>query len=1049
MSVATWQFTGGRVDHGPYRPVAALIERQTDLTPDRPALTHPGEGGGAGTTLTYAEFDGLANGLAAELAARGVGAGSVVPVVTGNSLELPLCMVASLKVGAAFTLCDPAWPEERLRAVLSGAPLVLAARPLPYAARPALVVAAGAVEPRTVRPGAAPGPDAPAYGVFTSGSTGTPKCALNTHGGLANRLRFMSRWFRATGDEVVLQNSRHTFDSAIWQLLWPLTTGGRAVVPEQGEFLDLERTVAAIHRHRVTVTDFVPAILGMLVALLEAEPAALDRIRSLRHLVVGGEEIIPHAVHRLREMLPGLEITNGYGPSETAIGMVFHRVTGTEGDHIPLGRPIDNCYAVIASDDLGPLPAGSVGEILVGGACLGAGYLGDPERTAEVFVPNPVPGVPGDRLYRTGDLGWYDADGLLRFSGRRDRQAQVDGVRIELAEVETAAESRAGVVQAKALTLRRGGRTRLVLAASAEGNLAPAALRAHLASVLPRLQVPWQCFVLPSLPLSDNGKVDLRELRRLVEEKLAADATRRAPPAPADASPAARIAYEMGAVLDLPGFGTGDDFLARGGDSLAAVAAAIRIGRVTGTGVGMSDLYRHRTPAALAAALLERPAAHGDAAAERAALERDSALPAELAALAAGARRADDDPRTPPYAMPETVLVTGATGFVGARAVHRLLSATGVRVVCLVRARDDDHARHRVLRVLRAQGLWREAWADRLAAVGGDLAARDFGWRRPVWEAYARSCDAVLHAGALVNFLLDYDAHRPANVLGTAEVLRFALAVRPKHLHHVSTLGVLDRHAEHTGQRLDEDADPAAATVPASGYSRSKWVAERLLAAARRLGAPVTVHRLGEMMPAADNGVPNEKALTHLLLTAFVRLGVRPDVPMPSDWTPVDEAAARLVAALGEPPTGAVYHVYRPGSVDFAAVDVGAGPRRVPCGDFLAAVRAGAEGAAGGGTGGGTDPSAAALHALLAELPPTGPGGLPDLRRLLADNPALFTRRRCAALDTRHGVRGGPLDAAVAAYRGTLTGSTPRATRTTRAPRPRATRTFRDPAHRD
>lgn len=1045
--------------------MAALIEEQTDLTPDRPALTYRGERGEAGTTLTYAEFDALANGLAAELTAAGVGPGAVVPIVAGNSVELPLCMVALMKAGAVFTLCDPAWPEERLRSVLAAAPLVLTTHPLLCTDRPALVVSAAAVGPSTVRPGLHPGPYDPVYGVFTSGSTGAPKCAVNVHGGLTNRFRFMSRYFGATGDEVVLQNSRHTFDSAIWQLLWPLTTGGRTIVPEQGEFLDLERTVAAIDRHQVTVTDFVPAILGMLVALLEAEPSAVDKVRSLRHLVVGGEEIIPHAVHRLRAMLPGLEITNGYGPSETAIGMVFHRITGAEGDHIPLGRPIDNCYAVIADDGLRPLPAGSVGEILVGGACVGAGYLGDPERTAEVFVPNPVPGVPGERLYRTGDLGWYDADGLLRFSGRRDRQAKVDGVRIELAEIETTAESCAGVMQAKAMTLRRGGRTRLVLAAAAEAaehGLTPAALRAHLASVLPRIQVPWLCFVFETLPLSDNGKVDLRELHRIVEEKLESDAARPPTGPPADGSPAERIAHAMGAVLDVPGFGTGDDFLAGGGDSLAAVAAAIRIGRATGVSVGMSDLYRHRTPEALAAALRDRPAAGqergGAPAAEDqlALLERDAVLPADLAALAAAARTADDGPPpygtqsygtqpygphgAPAYGMPRTVLVTGATGFVGARTVHRLLSATATRVVCLVRARDDAHARHRLLRTLREQGLWHEDWAERLEAVSGDVGERDFGWRRPVWEAYAKSCDAVLHIGALVNFLLGYAAHRRANVLGTAEVLRFALSVRPKHLHHVSTLGVLDRHAEHSGQRLGEDADLAAATLPASGYSRSKWAAERLLTAARQLGAPVTVYRLGEMMPAADNGLPNPKALTHLLLSSFVRLGVRPDVPMHSDWTPVDETAARLVAGLGEPPTGAVYHVFRPGSVDFADVDLGGGPRRVPSDDFLAALRHGADS--------DTDPSAAVLQALLAALPATGPGGTPDLRRLLADNPALFTRRCCAALDTRHGVRERPLAAALAAYRGTLTGSTSRTARAARTER--TTRTPpRDPAHRN
>ncbi|MFR9756373.1 non-ribosomal peptide synthetase [Streptomyces sp. TR06-5] len=1010
MSEATLQSAGRRADLGPYKPVTALIEEQTDRTPHRPALTHRGEE--TETTLTYAEFDALANGLAAELTSCGVREGDMVPVVIGNSVELALCTVAVMKIGAVFTLCDPAWPEERLRAVFTvlRPPLALTSAPLASTGPRAHLVSWRDIAPSRERPGVRPGPDSPAYGVFTSGTTGVPKCAVNLHRGLSNRFRFMTRWFAATGDEVVLQNSRHTFDSAIWQMLWPLTTGGRTVIPEQGEFLDLERTVETIAHHRVTVTDFVPAILAMLVALLEADPSAVDKVSSLRHLVVGGEEIIPRAVHRLRELVPALTVTNGYGPSETSIGMVFHRVTEDDGDHIPLGSPIDNCWTVVADEDLRPLPPGTTGEILVGGECVGAGYLGDPARTAEVFVPNPFAEIPGRVLYRTGDLGRIGTDGLLRFGGRRDRQAKVDGVRIEPAEIETAGEGCPGVVQAKAMTLRRGGRTRLVLVAAADESLTPAALRDHLRGVLPRVQVPQHCFVLQALPLSDTGKVDLRALRDVVEEKLDSEADS-APPA--DASAAERIAHVMRTVLALPRFGTEDDFFAHGGDSLTALSVVIRIRDGAGLPVVLSDLYGHRTPELLAEALTAAPppdAAGGD----EALMARDAVFSEELAGLVAQAVRGGTPCADRPV-PPRNVLVTGATGFVGTRTLHTLLTTTGARAVCVVRAPDDAAAARRVLRALEDHGLWDPTFAARIDARSGELGSPRFGLAAAEWDRLTAECDAVLHIGALVNFLLDYRAHRPANVLGTTEALRFALTGRPKPLHHVSTLGVLDRHAADHGRRLGEDCDPGTVTPPFSGYSRSKWVAERLLLEAARLGAPVTVYRLGEAMPAADNGLPNAKALTHLLLSAFHRLGVRPDVPMLSDWTPVDEAAARLVAGVCEPAAGAVYHVYRDRSVDFAGVEAAGGPgtRAVPPGEFMAALQALAE----------TDrqSDAALLHAMLTSLPAAAPGcAFPDFRRLLADNPALFTRHACAALDARHALRDASLEPALAAYRTTL-----------------------------
>ncbi|EST33695.1 hypothetical protein N566_19225, partial [Streptomycetaceae bacterium MP113-05] len=804
---------GRHVDHGPYASVVTMIEEQARRTPERRAVTHLGP---TARSLTYRRFDELADGLAAELREAGVRRGDAVPVVLGNSLELPVCMVAVMKLGAAFLLCDPAWPEERLRTIFASLDprVVLTAGPQTCGGRPARPVSVEAIRPAGQRPGVSLPAGLPAYGVFTSGSTGAPKCALNVHGGLTNRFRFMTSYFAATGEEVVLQNSRHTFDSAIWQLLWPLTTGGRTAIPEQGEFLDLEHIVQAIDTERVTVTDFVPATLGMLVALVDAEPEQVRRIASLRHLVVGGEEIIPHAVHRLRTLVPGLQITNGYGPSEAAIGMVFHRVTDADGDRIPLGAPIDNCFAAVVDEDLNPVPRGDIGEIVIGGACLGAGYLGAPDRTSEVFVPNSLDGMPGPRLYRTGDLGRLTGDGLLRFAGRRDRQTKVAGVRVELGEIETCAEGCPGVIQAKALILRRDGRTRLAVAAAGEDGTTADALRAHLAASLPRVQVPHHCLVLQTLPLTDNGKVDLGALRTLTEEKLGDGSGFPTTADGEDLPPAERIAGLLACALDLPGFGVDDDFVGRGGDSLAALGVVMRIRELLSLQAGVSDLYAHRTPRALAAALAERArAVAGSGADDQALMERDSVLPPDLA----GAASRDAAPAEHP-GRPGSVLVTGACGFVGSRTVHRLLSATGAHVLAVVRARGDAAARERLVGTLQGLGLWDEEWAHRLDVRAGDLADPRFGWTPADWEARAAECDTVLHIGALVNFLFDYRAHRPANVLGTVEALRFALTGRGKTFHHVSTLGVLDRHAAQQDEPLPEDFDPAAALRPLGGY---------------------------------------------------------------------------------------------------------------------------------------------------------------------------------------------------------------------------------------
>ncbi|GHJ48131.1 hypothetical protein Cs7R123_54730 [Catellatospora sp. TT07R-123] len=994
------RLAGREVDHGPFRAIPAMIEDRVDERPDAPAVSY------GGRTLTYRELDDHANALAAALPGRGVALGTAVPVLLGNSLELPVAYLALMKLGAAFVPLDPSWPADRLAATLSvlAAPVVLCAdaAALPPAWRErALPFAVGAHAAPARRPGVALGPDDVIYGIFTSGTTGTPKCAMNLHGGLTNRFRFMTRYFGA-GEQVVLQNSRHTFDSSVWQLFWPLTTGGRTVVPAQGDFLDLGRTVDTVAEYGVTMTDFVPSIFNALVTLVDHDERALARISTLRRLIVGGEEMNRQLAHRLMALLPAVSLTNGYGPTEASIGMVFHRVNPEESGAVPLGRPIDNCYAVVVDEALRPLPRGAVGEIAIGGACLGSGYLGDPERTGQVFVPNPFPQLPGERLYRTGDLGRYDERGLLHFHGRRDFQVKIGGVRIELGEIETVAETCPGVRQARVLVAEHDGAKSLAL--FVDGVVTEAALREHLRGALPRNSLPRHHFVLAELPRNANGKVDRAALRQRLDAWLAGNAAALTDDGPGADEPTARMLALFRRTLGRPELRADESFVRAGGDSLQALTLTSVLTRDCGVKVGVQDLFAHPTAELLSGLVASRVADPAETEVDESALmDHDARATAGLAvpALVGGGRE------------PRTVLVTGASGFVGSRLVYELLSRTSIQVVCLCRADDDAGAMSRVVATLSEQGLWQPRFGQRLRAYAGDLGRPLLGLDPAAWEHLARTVDAVLHNGALVNFLFDYRAHRAANVTGTYEVLRLALAHRTKQLHHVSTLGVLDTEAVRHGRPLGERFDVAAATTPHSGYGRSKWVAERLLAQAAAQGAPITVYRLGEVMPDADNGFPNRRALTHLLLSAYHRLGVCPGAASRSDYTPVGYVARRVVAGVTDPAAwGRTLHVFHPESVCFGDVlsRVGRPIERIPNTDFLARLREAA-----------LDTGDAELNTLLTLLKvPPGATEHAVGRRfggLLTDNPRLFAKDECRHLEQRWGLTDEWLYAPIEAYR--------------------------------
>lgn len=896
---------------GPRRPfprdrsVLDLFAACVERAPERPAVLHRDR------SLSYAELDRRSDAVAAELLRRGVRHRQLVPMLIDGGVELPIAMFGIMKANAAFAPLDRGWPPERLRetlrrldsaVVVTRTAEAVSAEAAGLSASESLVV--DAVPPAADRfePTGRPRPEDLIYGFHTSGSTGVPKCALNLHRGLVNRLTAMSHRFGDGADHITLQNSRSTFDSSIWQLLWPLTSGGRVVLPHREGILDLEGTIEEIGRHGVTAIDFVPSILTVLVSVLESRPSLLTRLSTLRRVLVGGEAINPVVVHRLREMLPAMQVTNTYGPTECSIGSVFHEVRPQDGDAIPLGRPIDNTHAAVLDETGRPVPRGTVGEIHLGGECLGAGYLDDPSRTREAFVPNPLAEIPGDRLYRTGDLGWVDEARHLRFVGRDDDQVQLGGVRIELGEVETALASHPAVGDVKAV-VRGEGEARSLIAcvtARADGRRpVPEELREHAAGRLPDEAVPGQILVLESLPLNHNGKSDRTALSEMVAVELAAvkARSRHVPPATPEEELVAKLWCEQ---LGLDQVSVTVPFRDVGGTSLTAFALSVRLAAESKRPVqpgALLDVGTVREQAKLIAAA-RGGAAAGAEADERSVLAEDLRWDDELGP---GGR----DPRR------RCVLVTGATGFIGSHLVADLLSRD-FDVVCLVRSASDLEAIGRLRRVLAAYRVAPDApigafgGSQRMQAISGDLGEPRLGLSERRFASLARQVDCVVHAAGMVSFITGYTAHRDVNVGGLRELVRLAATAGGVPLHVLSTLSVFS--AWDPGVVVGETELPSLSALPEDGYSRSKLVAELLLETAR--GVPVQVYRLGEVWPHRDTGIANPSSAVHNLLYAWARTGCAFGTDAVVDVTPVDVIGRFIATCVSEQaPPERPYHV--------------------------------------------------------------------------------------------------------------------------------------------
>jgi amino acid adenylation domain-containing protein/thioester reductase-like protein len=873
--------------------------------------------------LTYRRLASEVRALGRQLQARGVGKGDFVPLLMSGGPASPIGMLAAMSLGAPFVPLYAAWPLERVRATLQQLQPRVVLTDHDAALRSGLhhevlrVDVTLPTEPEpggkgTARPACGPtfaeiGDDDLAYGFFTSGSTGTPKCALNLHGGLLNRFRTMTRRFGP--GHVVLQNSPHVFDSSLWQLLWPLTSGGTVVQPDH-EGLNLLRTIETISTYGVTMTDFVPSVFGTLVEVLRADPDLAADLTSLRYLLIGGEEINPKAVRRFLGLVPQVRVINTYGPTEASIGFVFHEVTDADGDEIPLGTPIDNTAAVVLTDDGVAAHPGEIGEICAGGACLGAGYLNDPQLTAKAFIPNPFPEVPGDRLYRTGDLGYVGSDGLLRFAGRRDHQVKIGGVRVELAEVESAVLSHQAVREAKVVAVGQGPARALVcyvVLDDAERDGRPLTwLGDHVCTLLPAHSVPRRFVAMERLPRTANGKTDRAALADLATH-------RHAPPAEGNGARVETsralsddehaVAGIWAALLGGSGYGPASDFFAEGGTSLLAYQLSLHLSARFGVDICAQDIATAPALQEQAALALGRGEAPAVSPHTHALIQVDTVLPSNITRRPSSGSRPEPGVYTHQVGV-RRVLLTGATGFVGRHLLADLLIHTDAIVYCLIRQVGSTSIDHRLdatlaelasadLLTVRTRGTSRIG-RSRVLALQGDLELPRLGLTDERVQDLANNIDTIIHAGAQVNLLAGYQALRSANVGAVTEILRLAASGRPKRIVHLSTLGVLPPRLS---RRHPEGPAPAEG-LPPDGYSQSKWAAERLLCEGRHRGIPSTVIRIGEATAHSTTGHADQRSVLVILLHACLTLGCRPSTQALTDWTPVDRISRATVRAL-------------------------------------------------------------------------------------------------------------------------------------------------------
>ncbi len=900
-----------------------LFEEQVERTPEAIAVVYKDE------RMTYAELNSRANQLAHYLRGMGVGPEVMVGICVERSVEMVVGLLGILKAGGAYVPLDPEYPAPRLSFMLEDAapallltqahllPLLPPTGSTPFCldAQWAAVVAGLPTTNLGVRlePGHA------AYAIYTSGSTGRPKCAVNTHGGISNRLRWMQETYGLGSSDVVLQKTAFSFDVSVWEFFWPLMTGARLVVARQGLQRDAGGLAELIREQGVSVLHFVPA---MLQVMLE-EPSWAD-CRSVRLVVASGEALTPEVVERFREQSVA-ELENLYGPTEAAVDVTRWRCrpsgeSSAELRSVPIGRPIANIQLYILDEEQEPVPVGVAGELYIGGVGLARGYLKRPELTAERFVPHPFSAKPGARLYRTGDLAKYLPDGNIEFLGRVDQQVKLRGYRIELGEIETVLGQHPEIEQAVVILSAQGSEPRLVAYVVAEQDLGQGELRGYLKERLPEYMVPAVFVQLEALPLTPNGKIDRKALPAPDQGRIEAGQEYVAPQTQVEEL----LVGVWEAVLGVERVGVYDNFFELGGHSLLAIQVAVRC-QQAGLNVAPQFLFQYKNIAQLAAAMKlaaekagapQAAAASSDVSSGDASFnqESDSSLVEELDLT-------EDSEQE--RIVPAHVFLTGATGYLGVYLLRELLEQSDAIVHCLVRDRTKKEGLKRIAEQLAwyFPGEENEELLTRVNPVVGDLQAPELGIATNEYRELCERSEIVYHSAADVRHIGDTTHFDAVNVGGTKSIIALAQTGREKILHHVSTLsinGVIQRDPlRATFSEHDFDIKQDLGESP---YVRSKFLAERAVRDARAQGSSSVIHRTGTL--AADSKTGRfqrniQENAVYRFIRAAINMGVAPYLPgVPLDLVPIDFVARAIVAlSLRRASTGQTFHHTNPQSL--------------------------------------------------------------------------------------------------------------------------------------
>jgi amino acid adenylation domain-containing protein len=616
-----WNDTERTYDHS--KCIHELFEEAVVRLPDAVAAEF------ADQKLSYGELNKRANRLAHLLREDGVSPGVPVAIALERSLDMPVALLGILKSGGYYVPLDPSWPIARTIQVLSslqtrhlvthrrllgmvgrvqetykeldcvvsldGTSEETASRRSDFASSGRLRTGLDLERQSGENPNPAADPEDIAYVIFTSGSTGVPKGVVVKHKPVINLIEWVNKTFNISSSDRLLSVASLCFDLSVYDIFGILAAGGRVVVASSPDIHDPARLIRLTCDRGITFWDSAPALLQQLAPFLRANVPEGQNC-ALRLVFLSGDWIpltLPDAV---RAAFPKARVIGLGGATEATVWSNFYPIDAIQPHwkSIPYGRPIQNARYYVLDGQLSPFPIGVAGDLYIGGECLASGYANDPERTRERFIQDPFSRNPNAVMYKTGDLARFMPDGNIEFLGRSDHQVKIRGFRIELGEIENALTKHSSVRDA-VVTARGPSKTEKELVAyvtlkqGAQAGIT--ALRQHLQDMIPEYMIPASWVFMERIPLTANGKVDMKALPDPARERPELEQTFVAPRDKLETT----VRDIWCEVLGLESVGVKDRFFDLGGTSLKAVQVVAKINERLGSKIPALALFEAPT----------------------------------------------------------------------------------------------------------------------------------------------------------------------------------------------------------------------------------------------------------------------------------------------------------------------------------------------------------------------------------------------------------------------------------------------------------------------